>query len=94
MLLICLLSVLIFAKLWFVTILDMPAGAPLLREKASVQPFAGEKAMLGNYNLVYRKFPIYYSIFTMLFFYFTDFAKGNSIRFKPSRLLLRKRALR
>uniref|UniRef100_A0A803VVI7 Supervillin n=1 Tax=Ficedula albicollis TaxID=59894 RepID=A0A803VVI7_FICAL len=26
-------------------------------------------------------------------FYFTDFAKGNSIRFKPSRLLLRKRAL-
>lgn len=39
----CLLSVLIFAKLWFFTILDMPAGAPLLGEKASAQSFAGEK---------------------------------------------------
>lgn len=43
MLLMCLLSVLIFAKLWFFTILDMPAGAPLLGEKASAQSFAGEK---------------------------------------------------
>lgn len=43
MLLMCLLSVFIFAKLWIFSILDMPAGAPLLREKASAQSFTGEK---------------------------------------------------